>query len=161
MRNNKKAYHAHKGRAKRRGIPFLLTYEEWFNIWENSGKIRGTGSDDYCMARHNDIGPYAVGNVSIIKMKTNSAFAVTHRNNNIWLPKVLEARQSKKWRDKITHEGNSQFKGNILGTCIKTGKQILLKGKNEIINAGFAHQHVYKCVNGKLKTHKGYTWQRI
>ena len=159
--NDLAAYHAHKSRAKNRGIDFLLTFEEWKHIWDSSGKTRGIGSDDYCMARHNDIGPYAVGNVSIITMKENSQFAVTHRNNDIWLPKVIQARKNKEWRKKISHEGNSQYKGAIIGTNKLTGEQIILRGKNEMNDAGFAHQHIYKCVNGKLKSHKGYIWQRM
>jgi hypothetical protein len=158
---SKRAYNSHKGRAKNRGIEFLLSYEEWLDIWIKSGKLPGTKSDDYCMARHNDLGPYAIGNVSIITMKENSAFAVTHRNKNLWYTNTLNVRKSKEWKDKITQTGNSQYKGPIVGTNVITGKQIILKGKNEINNAGFSHQHVYKCVNGKLKTHKGYTWQRI
>lgn len=158
-----KKYYQHKANAERRGILFLFTFDEWINIWKSSGKWdqRGRGSNQYCMARHNDEGPYAVWNVSIETNKTNHTFAVTHRNKALWLPKIIEARKSKQWRDKITHEGNNQYKGTIIGTNIITGDKIILKGKNEINAAGFAHQHVYKCVNGKLKTHKGYTWQRI
>ena len=45
--------------AKRRGIEFLFTFEEWIKMWEDSGKWneRGRGAKKYCMARHNDIGP--------------------------------------------------------------------------------------------------------
>ena len=157
-----KKFFQHKHNAERRGIEFLFTFDEWITMWKSSGKWseRGHGSNKYCMARHNDTGPYAVWNVSIQTNRQNNQFAVTHRNNEIWLPKVREARKNKNWRDKITHEGNSQYKGIIVGTNIITGEQIILKGKNEINAAGFMHQHVYKCVNGKLNKHKGYTWTR-
>ena len=164
MKNEKlEKFHQHKANAERKGITFLFTFEEWLDMWLQSGKWeeRGRGPDKYCMARHNDIGPYAIWNVSIQTNKQNSAFAVTHRNKKLWYTNTLNVRKSKEWRNKITHSGNSQYKGPILGTNKITGKQIILKGKNEINNAGFSHQHVYKCVNGKLKTHKGYTWQRI
>lgn len=64
-------FRASRTAAKRRGIQFLMTFAEWLSEWgENFGR-RGTGRDDLCMARHNDEGPYAVGNVSIITNKQN------------------------------------------------------------------------------------------
>lgn len=60
-------YKAQRVNAERRGLRFLLSYEEWLGIWEKSGKLeqRGRGSHKYCMCRYNDIGPYEVGNVFI------------------------------------------------------------------------------------------------
>lgn len=54
-------------RAKSRGVEWLLTFDEWFSIWEASGKYaqRGPHKGQYVMARKGDIGPYAVGNVFI------------------------------------------------------------------------------------------------
>ncbi|MGZ8892907.1 MAG: hypothetical protein ACXW1R_08270 [Halobacteriota archaeon] len=51
-----------------RGIPFLLTFDKWWNIWQQSGHYseRGCGSGKYCMARFGDQGAYEVGNVKII-----------------------------------------------------------------------------------------------
>ena len=50
-----------------RGIPFLLTYEEWLKIWNDSGKLeqRGRGANKFCMCRVGDLGSYAIGNVFI------------------------------------------------------------------------------------------------
>ncbi len=61
------AYNLQKSNAKRRNIPFLLTFDEWLAIWLDSGKWeqRGTHSVEYCMARYGDSGPYAIGNVRI------------------------------------------------------------------------------------------------
>lgn len=63
--NNK--YLEHKGSAKRRGIPFKLTFDEWWNIWEQSGKWeqRGKCKGQYVMSRYKDQGAYEVGNVFI------------------------------------------------------------------------------------------------
>jgi hypothetical protein len=60
--------------AKRRGILFLLTFEEWFGIWKESGRLaqRGHGVGRYVMARFGDRGPYAVGNVRIILFEENA-----------------------------------------------------------------------------------------
>ena len=68
------AYNKHKCSAARRGIPFLLTFNEWVLIWTDSGKReqRGRFSAEYCMARHGDSGPYAIGNVRICTNKENA-----------------------------------------------------------------------------------------
>ena len=60
--------------AKRRGIPFKLTYLQWLELWAASGVLgkRGKGSGKYQMARHGDQGAYEVGNVSIITHNQNS-----------------------------------------------------------------------------------------
>lgn len=67
------AYLAHKQNAAVRSIDFLLTYEEWLQIWEQSGHLheRGCRKGQYCMARFGDKGPYAVGNVKIILHRDN------------------------------------------------------------------------------------------
>ena len=59
---------AHRnGAINIRGIPFTLTFEEWWDIWDKSGKYeeRGTLRGQYGMSRYNDVGPYAIGNVFI------------------------------------------------------------------------------------------------
>lgn len=68
-------YGVMKGCAKRRGIEFIITFEEWCNIWEKSGKFaqRGRKKAQYCMARFGDKGPYAIGNVEIITNEENIA----------------------------------------------------------------------------------------
>jgi len=60
-------YHTHKSGAKARGIPFLLSKEEWWDIWQKSGKWdqRGNKRGQYVMSRYGDQGPYAIGNVFI------------------------------------------------------------------------------------------------
>ena len=67
--------------AEGKRIEFRLTYGEWYDIWESSGKWseRGTGKGAYCMARHNDLGHYEVGNVAIITIAENTRFASTGR----------------------------------------------------------------------------------
>ena len=60
-------YACHKSKAKHRGIIFNLTYEEWWDIWQKSGKWnqRGAGMNQYVMSRFNDAGAYQIGNVFI------------------------------------------------------------------------------------------------
>jgi hypothetical protein len=66
-------YSGHKATAKARGIPFLLTFEEWWLIWEASGRYsqRGKTLDSYCMCRVADAGAYTLGNVYIGTVRAN------------------------------------------------------------------------------------------
>lgn len=69
-----------KANAKQRNIAWELSFEQWWSIWEKSGKWekRGTSAKSYCMARINDEGPYAVDNVKITTMQKNSQFNYSH-----------------------------------------------------------------------------------
>jgi hypothetical protein len=66
-------YNQQKHSATRRGIEFLLSFRQWFEIWQASGhwEERGRGRGKYCMARFGDCGPYAVDNVKIITNAEN------------------------------------------------------------------------------------------
>lgn len=68
------AYLVQRQAAKRRGIEWLLSFEQWLAIWMASGnwENRGCGVGRFCMARHGDAGPYAVGNVTIQSSQQNS-----------------------------------------------------------------------------------------
>jgi hypothetical protein len=67
------AYSRHRENAKRRGVPFLLTYRQWLAIWCLSGKWsqRGNRQHEYVMCRRGDRGAYAVGNVYIAQNSHN------------------------------------------------------------------------------------------
>jgi hypothetical protein len=63
--------------------------------------------------------------------------------------------------------GNKNAVGNtnrleykIIGTHIQTGEQIEFLGAKAVNAAGFQHSNVIKCIYGKRKSHKGYTWTR-
>jgi len=60
-------FKAQRDRAAFRGIPWELTFEQWWGIWEASGKWekRGKTKGCYVMARRGDQGAYSVGNVFI------------------------------------------------------------------------------------------------
>ena len=63
-----------KRKAKQRKIEWQLSFDEWWNIWQESGhwEERGAERGKYCMSRKNDIGPYAVGNVYINLFEMNN-----------------------------------------------------------------------------------------
>jgi len=69
----RRAFAAQKCDAKRRGIPFLLTFCEWLDIWLSSDHLdqRGHGKGRYVMARYGDRGAYEIGNVRIILFEEN------------------------------------------------------------------------------------------
>ena len=106
----KKDFLTQKTNAKRRGIEFQFSFNEWLNVWESSGKLkyRGRNHGKYCMARYNDCGPYAIGNVKIILHTENviegclgksRIFTTAHKSN---LSKALVGRTlTKKHKEKI------------------------------------------------------------
>lgn len=65
--------------AKRRGIAFEFSFEQWIDVWLRSGHLeeRGRRKGQYVMARHHDRGPYAIHNVSIILCEQNHKDAAT------------------------------------------------------------------------------------
>jgi|TARA_R110002126_G_scaffold204218_1_gene351630 transposase len=67
-------YVVQKNSAKKRQIEWQFTFADWWRIWQESGKWnkRGRGVG-YCMARFNDLGPYAPNNVEIILSTQNSS----------------------------------------------------------------------------------------
>lgn len=68
-----RAYVQHKRNSGWRGIEFLLTFTQWWAVWQKSGKWKQRGrGQGYVMARTGDVGPYAVGNVYICTQSQNS-----------------------------------------------------------------------------------------
>jgi hypothetical protein len=69
--------------ARRRSIEWRLEYWEWRQIWDDSGHFheRGTCGGQWVMGRNGDIGPYAAGNVKIIRCETNNSFAQISKRN--------------------------------------------------------------------------------
>lgn len=65
------------GSLSERKIEFLLTFDEWLLIWIDSGHLheRGRKRGQYVMARNDDIGPYAIGNIRIVTNGTNNTEA--------------------------------------------------------------------------------------
>lgn len=68
----KRRFNQRKASAKRRGIGFELTFEQWLSVWGDKLDERGTRAHQYVMCRVMDKGPYALGNVSIGKPKNNA-----------------------------------------------------------------------------------------
>lgn len=82
MQKLRKAYNSQKADARRRGIIFVLTFDQWLRVWKQSGKLakRGVKRGQYVMARYGDVGPYAIGNIKIITTEKN----VIEKNKRMW-----------------------------------------------------------------------------
>ncbi len=66
-------YRCQKADAKRRGIPFLLTYEEWIGWWGADFARRGRCTGQLVMSRPMDTGPYSLDNIEKITVGQNHA----------------------------------------------------------------------------------------
>jgi hypothetical protein len=75
-----RAFIEQKNNARTRGIGWMLTFKEWWNIWQDSGhwEQRGRTKGCWVMGRPGDVGPYAVGNVVICTIKENVAEREKH-----------------------------------------------------------------------------------
>lgn len=80
------AFNRHKNRCDSKkfdrlgnNVKFLLSFDEWWAIWQASGKFaqRGRRKGDYVMSRVNDVGHYELGNVFIQTHSKNVADANT------------------------------------------------------------------------------------
>lgn len=92
----KNKFKVHKERAAKNNIPFLLTFEEWWSIWQSSGHWdeRGRGKGKYVMARRGpDIGPYAIENVDIKTHGENISEAQKGRKDGPQSPERIEKRR--------------------------------------------------------------------
>lgn len=69
-----KAFQDQRQAAKKRGIPFLFTRDEWWAWWQVDGRWdrRGSRAHNLCMARKGDVGPYSAENVYPATMAENS-----------------------------------------------------------------------------------------
>lgn len=72
-RDRHRRYSAAKGAAKQRDVPFLLSFDQWWSIWIQSGHWdeRGQHRGTYCMSRYGDLGFYEIGNVFIQETTKN------------------------------------------------------------------------------------------
>lgn len=79
------AYANQRKAAASRGIGWEFDLWSWWCVWRDSGKWeqRGLLSEDYCMSRPGDYGPYAPGNVEIITSGQNHRDYQDRRNGRV------------------------------------------------------------------------------
>ena len=105
-------YRQQKDNARRRKIYFLLSFEEWKDIWEQSGhwEERGRGIEQYCMSRIGDIGPYEVGNVFIQLRTDNSNDATKGKPSTNKNRKVSEETKEKQHKIQSILHSTPEYK---------------------------------------------------
>ena|SRR6478735_9847829 len=106
-------FQAQRGCAKKRGIGWELTFEEWLDIWLKSGKYdqRGKKPHEYCMARLSDAGPYMIGNVKIVTNDENRREFKPTRAQNIGRVST-RAYNKTRWSDDCKTD-NLRFRGKL------------------------------------------------
>lgn len=77
-------YQTHKRNARKREVPFLISFDEWCKIWFDSGHWheRGHNKGNYVMCRKGDVGPYSVDNVYIDLHEINAGLARKGKKNS-------------------------------------------------------------------------------
>ena len=102
-------------------ILFKLTFEEWLNIWLESGHYdqRGRCKDSYVMSRYNDLGHYEVGNVIISTHRRNASAGNKGGNKTSFKPghvisdelrKKISTATKKRWEE-YRAAGESKYSG--------------------------------------------------
>jgi len=117
-------------------IEFKLTYGEWYDIWDASGKWseRGVGAGKYCMTRLNDLGHYEVGNVEIRLHTTNSIDASIGRSfthTEEAKRKISEAGKGRKASAETVAKMSKAATGVICKPETKAKLSALWKGKQK------------------------------
>lgn len=72
IRTPKGIFSVQKRKAKQRNIEWKLSFDEWWDLWQRSGKWNGRGVSGYVMCRNGDTGPYSIDNVRIDSFSSNS-----------------------------------------------------------------------------------------
>jgi hypothetical protein len=62
-----------RAQANFRNEEWLLTFEDWFALWDGIWHQRGRDSDDLCLARMDMSGPWSVANVEIMTIRERRA----------------------------------------------------------------------------------------
>jgi hypothetical protein len=132
-------YRDQKFKAAERGIAFLLSFDEWWKIWLDSGHWlkRGYAPGCYVMARYNDKGAYEVGNVRICLAEENHAEYVA-------TPKVRAAargnkhffgrKHSAETRAKISANARRSLSNPIIRTKMRVARLNYIKRSHEFEN---------------------------
>ena len=135
-------FHSHKGNAKVRGVPFLLSFDEWRTLWLDSGKWsqRGARRGQYVMARYGDRGPYAVGNVRICLSGENHqekkvVGSPGARNGafgkNYWVTQAPDAREARRLTISLKSKGRPKSSGmrSALSKTVTGRKRVIREGR--------------------------------
>ncbi len=99
------AFSTQKYDANRRGIAFLLTFEEWVKWWEDQlgpdwQSKRGHLKGQFVMSRPGDIGPYALWNIKCVQCGENVSEAHKGKEfSELHKQRIASGRRGKKHTD--------------------------------------------------------------
>lgn len=108
LKKAKRNYDLQRYNANRRKVDFKITFEEWLQVWIDSGQYhnRGRHGGQYVMSRYGDQGAYEVNNVYINQVELNAReagvrgnsgqFQKGHSASDAVLKKVSDA-ATKRW----------------------------------------------------------------
>lgn len=99
-------------------VQMKMTFVEWLRVWVESGHWQQRGRGRFVMARHNDVGHYEVGNVSIKSSGENVRDALIGR------PLLPETKQ------KISESNSRPSPATRLAKCVgqPTRKAVVFMG---------------------------------
>jgi len=139
MATPRRRYIEHRENARKRNIAFLLTFDEWWDLWQQSGKWdqRGNRRGKYCMARFGDRGAYEIGNVSICPIETNRSernenYPLQGSNNpaygrDYWASASIEERERRAANISKQFKGKTQSPAQITARMESTAKTVALR----------------------------------
>lgn len=118
-----------RSRARQRNIDWLLSFEEWYQWWQQTGhwEERGITSGKYVMSRYNDIGPYSLDNIFCQTRDDNS------REAN---QKLKGIKRSQEFCDNLSKKLKGIPKPNQKGNLNRFHKDNLTDDLIEKIRAG-------------------------
>lgn len=99
----RKAFRQQVQNSIRRGIPFLFSFEEWWEWWNaepGRWEQRGVGKRRLAMARHGDNGAYEPGNVLPLTNSQNASSVDPERIRRGIQRAIAEGRYCGPWKGK-------------------------------------------------------------
>ena len=78
-------YRHQRATARQRGLQMKLTFQEWYQWWQETGHWNERGKGGYVMSRFNDQGDYELGNIFCQRDAENSREAGVKKKG---IPKV-------------------------------------------------------------------------
>jgi hypothetical protein len=90
MNQYRHAFSVQRSNARRRGIAFRLSFEQWVEFWGEDIHRRGTGPNDLQMQRFHDEGAYEIGNIKKGTPRENAITAEHCRQREVGLRLAAE-----------------------------------------------------------------------
>ena len=107
MSIEKVRYRQQRQAAAKRNIEFNLSFEQWWDIWQQSGhwENRGRKIGQYCMSRYGDIGTYEISNVFIQQSRHNVSQAQAGRPSSKKGKSTRPQTTEEKLKNSLAHLG--------------------------------------------------------